>query len=300
MNASYALAFGLLLSLAFQKPKSLEIWRERAAVFAKKILPWCVVGLGAGLDFKVLLKAGSQGIGITLLGLGSTFAAAHILSKFLNVKSPIAELITVGTAICGGSAIAAAAPVLKAKSHDIAVATGVVFILNAVGLWVFPWLGHQMGLTEQQFGYWAALAIHDTSSVVGACAQYGTEALQLGTTVKLARTIWIFPVVLALNFRSSDGFEKGFKLKPYLPPWFIGAFVVVSLIRSLFAGGVVPFEVFEWIVQVARYGLVLVLFLIGFSMSLKKIKETGFRPFALGLTLWIFSAAFSLFITLQI
>ena len=213
------------------------------------------------------------------MGLG------FLIGKKLNVSGNITWLISVGTSICGGSAIAAAAPVLKAKSHDVAIASATVFSLNAVALLVFPAVGHLLGFTENQFGYWAALAIHDTSSVVGASFQYGPTALEVGTTVKLARALWIVPVTVFLACfiaGSSEGEEK--RKIQFKIPWFIPGFLVAAALVTYLP---VTASVGSGIKEIAKYMMIATLFLIGSNLSREKIRTIGLKPVIQGIILWI-------------
>jgi uncharacterized integral membrane protein (TIGR00698 family) len=227
-------------------------------------------------------QAGLEGLGFTLVSLIFSLSLGFLIGKILRSDTETSILITVGTAICGGSAIAAMAPVIRAKPHSITVALGTVFILNAIALLVFPILGHHFGLSQHQFGVWSALAIHDTSSVVGAGLQYGAEALQVGTTIKLARALWIVPLTLGFSWTYKDQIsQQGMKPKR---PWFILGFVgmagVMTWIPVLQPAG----QGIEW---VARRGLVLTLFCIGAGLSRQTLKQVGWRPFLQGFTLWI-------------
>ncbi|MBO5762245.1 MAG: putative sulfate exporter family transporter, partial [Lentisphaeria bacterium] len=219
-----------------------------------------------------------------------------LLGRFFRIPRNASCLVSVGTSICGGSAIAAAAPVLKAQSHEIAMASATVFTLNAIALWVFPAVGNALGFTQEQFGYWAALGIHDTSSVVGASMAYGETALEVGTTVKLARALWIVPVTmfLAWIFGDNTGEGKGkFKLKV---PWFIPGFLLAAALvtyvpqwipstaeAAACAGG--------FLKNISKYLMIVTLFLIGANLNRAKLKELGLKPVLQGLILWILLAA---------
>ena len=211
------------------------------------------------------------------------------LAKILKIDKTIAQLISAGTAICGGSAIAAVAPILKANSKQTSVALGIVFVLNAVALFIFPEIGHFLNLSQNQFGIWSAIAIHDTSSVVGAASKYGNEALQIATTVKLARALWIIPLAFLISiFTKSEG-----KIKI---PYFIGFFVLAIL-----AGTYLPFlQNFNSIIsEISRDTLKVALFLIGAGLSLQNLKNIGIKPLLLGIILWIFISSISLYAVLQ-
>ena len=235
-----------------------------------------------------VLQAGADGIVYTLIGIVAGIGLGVAAGKMLKMPRNTMYLISVGTSICGGSAIAAAAPALKAKAHDIAIASATVFALNAVALLIFPVIGHALDFTETQFGYWAALAIHDTSSVVGASFQYGPTALEVGTTVKLARALWIVPVTLFLSWfvaEKEEGESKKIKLKV---PWFIPGFLLAAAIVTAVpvtaaAGG--------FIKEISKYLMITTLFLIGANLDRQKLKELGLKPVVHGVILWIILAA---------
>ena len=246
---------------------------------SKYLLQYSVVGLGFGMNLQASLASGKEGMEFTILSvIGTMLIGMFIGRKILKIDRDTSYLISSGTAICGGSAIAAVGPVLKAKDSEMSVALATIFVLNAIALFIFPVLGHWLGLDQQQFGTWAAIAIHDTSSVVGASSAYGAEALNVATTVKLARALWIIPVSLlsALLFRSSG--------KKISIPWFIGFFIIAMLMNSY-----LPFvSVFNTqVVAISKAALVVTLFLIGSSLSVEKIRSVGFRPLVLGILLWI-------------
>jgi uncharacterized integral membrane protein (TIGR00698 family) len=241
-------------------------------------------------------KAGVSGIGYTAISIILVLAIGMILARILKTEKIAGMLITVGTAICGGSAIAAVAPVVDAKAHQISVSVAVVFILNAVALLVFPAIGHALNLTQEQFGLWSALAIHDTSSVVGASSQYGARALEIGTTVKLARALWIVPLVFAVQAWHNRSLQKlsddegGVKAKPKYP-WFILGFLAMAAMVTYVpalqpAGHMVEFA--------ARRLLVVTLFLIGANLTIGTLKEVGPRPLLQGVILWVIVLAASL------
>ena len=246
---------------------------------SKKLLQYSVVGLGFGMNLHASLASGKEGMAFTIISVVGTMLIGMLIGrKLLKVNRDTAYLISSGTAICGGSAIAAVGPVIGAKESDMSVALVTVFVLNAVALFVFPILGEWMGLTQQQFGTWAAIAIHDTSSVVGAGAAYGEEALQVATTIKLTRALWIIPLALvsSLIFR-----VKGKKVSV---PWFILLFVLAMVLNTFLP---IPSAVTNLIVMLSRKLLCMTLFLIGCGLSLSSIKKVGARPLALGVLLWI-------------
>ena len=248
-----------------------------------------VVALGAGMTLVVVWKIGSSGALVTAASLTVALVLGWALGRWLRVPGDTPLLVSVGTAICGGSAIAAVASAIKPKEHEISVSLAVVFVLNAIGLVLFPVLGHAFGLSQPVFGRWAALAIHDTSSVVGAGMAYGPVALGIATTTKLARALWIVPLTMAIAIGRQRG--AGASLRDVRWPWFILAFVgVAALFTWIPALAVLAHP----IVLIGQRALVLALFLIGLSLSRGAIARVGARPFLLGVLLWIVVAAVSL------
>ena len=246
---------------------------------SKYLLQYAVVGLGFGMNLHASLASGREGMEFTILSVVGTLAVGWLIGrKLFKVDRNTAYLISSGTAICGGSAIAAVGPVLKAKGSEMSVALGTVFILNAVALFVFPAIGHMLGMSQQQFGTWAAIAIHDTSSVVGAGAAYGEEALRVATTIKLTRALWIIPVAFATMFLFKS---KGQRVSI---PWFI-FFFVLAMLANTYLMGAMP-QVGEAISDVARRALVVTMFFIGASLSTDVLKAVGVRPLLQGLLLW--------------
>ena len=254
---------------------------------SKKLLQYSVIGLGFGMNLQASLASGKEGMLFTIISVvGTLLIGMFIGCKILKLNRNTSYLISSGTAICGGSAIAAVGPIIKAKDTDMSMALATVFILNAIGLFLFPALGHWLGLSQQEFGTWAAIAIHDTSSVVGAGAAYGEEALQVATTIKLTRALWIIPLALitSIIFRS-DG-------KKISIPWFILFFIVAMLINTYLLADY-P-EVGKFIAGIARKGLIITMFFIGASLSVDVIKSVGIRPLLQGILLWIIISAASL------
>ncbi|UII27473.1 putative sulfate exporter family transporter [Fulvivirga maritima] len=241
------------------------------------LLQISVVGLGFGMNIKEAIHAGSQGFLFTIFSIVGTLTLGLGLAKAFKLDKITSYLISVGTAICGGSAIAAVSPVVQAKEKQISIALGIVFILNSIALFVFPVVGNILHLSQQQFGLWCAIAIHDTSSVVGAAAKYGNEALEIATTVKLARALWIIPVALL----SATFFKQG-KGKVKIP-YFIGYFIIAMCINSYSPWVLAHNQV---IVTIAKAGLTLTLFLIGSGLSKKVLKSVGLKPMLQGLILW--------------
>lgn len=278
ISSGLALFLGVALAVTLGNPHI-----EKTRKLTPKLLSWAVMGMGAGMNLGVIGRVGLQGVGYTMAGITLTILLGSALRRVFGTERVTSVLITVGTAICGGSAIAAVAPVIRARPQEISVSLGTVFLLNAVALFLFPPLGHFFDLSQHQFGLWSALAIHDTSSVVGASMQYGAEALQTGTTVKLARALWIVPVALLAGFafRKDHSGETSQKAKK---PWFILGFLaaaaLVTWIPALQPAGHVVSEV-------AKRLMVLTLFLIGASLNREAVKSVGPRPFLLGLSLWI-------------
>ena len=254
---------------------------------SKKLLQYSVIGLGFGMNLQASLASGKEGMLFTIISvIGTLLIGMFIGCKILKLNRNTSYLISSGTAICGGSAIAAVGPIIKAKDTDMSMALATVFILNAIGLFLFPILGHWLGLTQQEFGTWAAIAIHDTSSVVGAGAAYGEEALQVATTIKLTRALWIIPLALVTSviFRSEG--------KKISIPWFILFFIVAMLINTYFLADY-P-EIGKFIAGLARKGLIITMFFIGASLSVDVIKSVGIRPLLQGVLLWIIISAASL------
>lgn len=271
-SPSVALFLGLVLSMTVGHP-----WKKYNAKAVKRLLQISVVGLGFGVHITEVVAAGKSGVLFSAISIMGTLALGYVLGRVFAVSKKISYLISVGTAICGGSAIAAVAPVIEADEHEVAVSLGTVFILNAVALFLFPWLGHLFNMSFHQFGLWAALAIHDTSSVVGAAAQFGSDAVKVATTVKLARALWIMPVAfLTAAFLHKRKSRISF-------PYFIVAFVVASISVTLLPSF---HAFFSGIVCVAHRGLTLTLFLIGAGLSIETLREVGFMPIIQALILW--------------
>ena len=265
------LAFALLCGQAYPK------FNKKVS---KKLLQYSVVGLGFGMNLHASLASGKEGMLFTIISvIGTMIIGMFIGTKLLKVNRDTSYLISSGTAICGGSAIAAVGPVIKAKDSDMSVALATIFVLNAIALFIFPVFGHWLGMTEQEFGTWAAIAIHDTSSVVGAGAAYGEEALQVATTIKLTRALWIIPLALVTSF-----IFKG-KDRKISIPWFILWFIVAMLINT-YALDDVP-EVGKAISGLARKGLIITMFFIGASLSTDVLKAVGIKPLVQGVLLWI-------------
>jgi uncharacterized integral membrane protein (TIGR00698 family) len=285
-QAWMGLLAGIGLSLTVGNP-----WPSFTKRWTPILLQVSVVGLGANMNLQKVISVGLHGVGYTAAGIALAFAAGLGLAWLLGVSRDVALLVTVGTAICGGSAIAAVAPVIRAKDQDVSISLATVFLLNSVGLLLFPLLGHALGLSQGQFGLWAALAIHDTSSVVGAAKAYGDEALQIATTVKLARALWIVPVALGIGAWRAREAKEGPAAPKAKKPWFIAGFVaaaaLVTYVPALADAGHVVF-------LVARQLLVLTLFLIGANLSVQSLKAVGVRPVIHGVLLWVVVGSASL------
>lgn len=255
------------------------------------LLQISVVGLGFGMNINNAMKAGKEGILFTVISIIGTLVIGYFMGKFLKIEKKTSYLISAGTAICGGSAIAAISPVIKAEEKQISVALGTIFILNSIALVVFPIIGHQLNLSQNQFGLWCAIAIHDTSSVVGAASKYGTEALEIATTVKLARALWIIPVAFfsMLLFKN-----KNSKLKI---PYFIGLFVL-AMIANTYS----PFvrEYSSYLVVIAKAGLTVTLFLIGCGLSKKVLQSVGIKPLLQGIVLWLIISVAALWMVMEL
>lgn len=275
-----ALALGLALALTVGHPFKAHNGRA-----VKYLLQASVVGLGFGMNFRAVLAAGGTGAGYTAITIAATLAVGLLAGRLLGVGRKTSALISAGTAVCGGSAIAALAPILDADEHEISVALGTVFILNAAALFLFPPLGHAVGLSQAQFGLWSAIAIHDTSSVVGAAARYGGEALELATTVKLARALWIVPLALAAALLAG---KKNARISV---PYFIFAFLLASALATALPA---LSGLFSALSYAAKKGLTITLFLIGAGLSREAVRQVGLRPVLQGVALWFVVAAGSL------
>ncbi|OQK53463.1 hypothetical protein XM75_c10926 [Vibrio vulnificus] len=276
---------GFLLASTGLVPSQLPI-----STYTKKLLSYSIIGLGFGIHFQQAIAVTSDGIGLIVVTIVGTLLLGYLVAKVIKLETTTAYLISAGTAICGGSAIAAVAPAIKAKDQQIALALATVFVLNSLALFIFPVIGHALALDQQTFGTWAAIAIHDTSSVVGAASAYGEQALTTATTLKLARALWIIPVALlsAMLFARGNGAEGKRKLVlPYFIFWYCGAIAFSDLFPQ--------FETaYQGIFSVAKQALVVCLFLIGCSISVEKLKSAGAKPLIFGLSLWVVISTTSL------
>tara|TARA_B110000037_G_C17117576_1_gene504382 strand:- start:2830 stop:3753 length:924 start_codon:yes stop_codon:yes gene_type:complete len=280
ISSPIALLLGFIFTIIFTNPFNTE---SKKAI--KLLLKIAIVGLGFGMFVKETLVTSKESFALTFYSIILTVSLGLLLTKLFKVDRKIGHLITSGTAICGGSAIAAISAVIKANSKAISIALGIVFLLNSIALLVFPPIGHYLNLTQAQFGLWCAIAIHDTSSVVGAALTYGEEALRIATTVKLARTLWIIPLSIfsMLLFKT-----KGEKIKI---PYFIVLFILAIIINSY---NIIPSEITSSIVLISKRLLLVTLFLVGSTISISDIKSTGVKPLLLAFSLWVFISIFSL------
>jgi uncharacterized integral membrane protein (TIGR00698 family) len=276
-----ALGMGLVFGLTLSHP-----YPRATKWISKFLLQASVVGLGFGMNLHQVVHAGRSGFVYTMLGIGFALLVGMGLGALLRVERVPAFLISTGTAICGGSAIAAVGPITQASDEEMAVALGTVFVLNSVALLIFPGIGAALKLSQSQFGLWAALAIHDTSSVVGAAAKYGAQALAIATTVKLARALWIVPVSLA------TAMVRRAKAKIQWP-WFIGLFCLAAVCNTYLPVGAPAYAL---AVKLAKIGLTATLFLIGTGISVATIKRVGPRPLLQGIILWLLVSIASLWL----
>ncbi len=280
-----ALCLGIAIALALGNPYSKE-----SKQYSKLLLQLCVVLLGFSMDLNTVLKAGSQGILFALASISAVFLLGWALQKALNLRPIAGLLVSTGTAICGGSAIAAMSTVTDADQEDVSVAIGTVFILNAIGLVAFPPLGRYFGLTQEQFGTWAGIAIHDVASVVGAGKAYGPTALDVGTAVKLSRVLYLIPITLVAAWwirrgRRDQEVTENRRAASGTFPYFILGFIAASFIRTYVSGIA---EHAATIKLVASIGLGVALYLIGSGITRKTLQQVGFRPLVLGVALWAF------------
>lgn len=282
ISPALALLIGLLYAMVFNNP--FPKFNKKAS---KYLLQASVVGLGFGMNIIESLKSGYDGMIFTIVSVFGVMILGVTIGYLLHINRKTSYLIASGTAICGGSAIAAVGPVIKANENEMAISLGVIFILNAIALFIFPPIGHYFNLTETQFGTWAAIAIHDTSSVVGAGEAFGATALQTATLIKLTRALWIIPLALITMMFFRD---KSSKISI---PWFIFLFIIAMIINTYCY---LPQEISKSIIWLAKRGLVITLFMIGASLSISSIKNVGFKPLLLAITLWIIIGISSFFV----
>lgn len=300
-----ALALGIAFALTLDNP-----FPHATRHVSRQLLQACVVILGFGMDLEVVLRAGEQGLLFAVGSITVTLILGTLAGRWLRIPPKVSALVSAGTAICGGSAIAAVGSVIQAADGEMTVAMGTVFLLNAIALYLFPPLGHALHLSQTQFGTWAGVAIHDVSSVVGAASRFGLPALQTATAVKLSRALWIVPVAFgaALFFRAprpqgATGDTIGFDpaQTPVTArgrvqiPWFIGLFLLASVARSVVPGVAAAAPL---LAHLATAGLTLTLFLIGAGISSKTLRSVGWRPLAQGLLLWTVISVGSLLVIL--
>lgn len=284
LSPPFALAVGLIFGLVFTHP-----FLGDSKNLAKFLLQASVVALGFGMNLREVLRAGRSGFLYTAVGITFAMATGLLIGRFLKVAKTASFLITAGTAICGGSAIAAVAPIVQASDEEMAVSLGTVFILNSVALLLFPAIGWALHLSQEQFGLWSALGIHDTSSVVGATARYGPVALVVGTTVKLARALWIVPLSLSTAaIKKTKGRIQW--------PWFILFFCMAAVVNTYLPQAA---HLSASLSTLGKLGLTATLFLIGTGISRSTIKQVGARPFVQGVLLWIIVGGLSLALILR-
>jgi uncharacterized integral membrane protein (TIGR00698 family) len=291
VSAALALLGGIAVALSIGNP-----FPTKTRALSHRLLTASVIGLGAGMDLAVVGSVGLHGLLYTAVGIGSAFGIGTLLGRWIGVRRDTSLLVSAGTAICGGSAIAAVAPVIGAKDHDVSMALVTVFLLNAVGLFVFPTIGHHLNLGQDAFGLWCALAIHDTSSVVGAAAQYRDRALEVATAAKLARALWIVPVTFAIALQRARAARAAGgppttgarPTRPWFIAGFLGAAAVVTMVPALApAGHVVSYA--------AHRLLASTLFLVGLGLTRPALRSIGVRPLAQAVALWMVLAGASLF-----
>lgn len=280
---AWALLLGLLISQLVDKP-----FPQLTHKVTTTLLQISIVGLGFGMNATGVIQAGQLGLIFTVISVLSVLGIGILIGRWLLVDQKTSLLTSLGTAICGGSAIAAISPIIKADEKQTSVALGIIFILNAIALFAFPAIGHWLELSQIQFGLWSAIAIHDTSQVVGAASSYGLESLEVATSVKLLRTLWIIPVAFttAFIFKAQS---KRVKI-----PWFIAFFVLAIVSNTYF--DFIPSEI---IVRISKTGMTFVLFLIGASLSREAIKSVGLKPFVQGVSLWVMVAVVTLLIIIR-
>lgn len=285
ISAPIALLCGLVYAMVFENP-----YPKFNKKCSKYLLQVAVVCLGFNMNLQESLKSGADGMMFTVVSVIGVMALGVMFGYWLHINRKTSYLISSGTAICGGSAIAAVGPVLKADTDEMAVSLGVIFILNSIALFIFPPIGHLLDMSQAQFGTWAAIAIHDTSSVVGAGETYGEVALQTATLIKLTRALWIIPLAFATMFIFRD------KTGKVAIPWFIFLFVLAMVINTYLP---LPQAFVDVMVWIARRGMVVTLFMIGASLTIKMMKSVGVKPLLLAVMLWIVISISSLWVVLH-
>jgi uncharacterized integral membrane protein (TIGR00698 family) len=291
VSPAVALVGGVAFGFSVEHP-----FRRESSSLAKLLLQASVVALGFGMNLREVVHAGRSGFVYTAISISTAMTLGLVLGWILRIGGKASFLITAGTAICGGSAIAAIAPIVEANEEEISVSMGTVFLLNSVALLLFPVIGYALHLNQNQFGLWAALAIHDTSSVVGATAKYGNQALAVGTTVKLARALWIVPVSLltaAYMARLSGPKTEGRETSKVKVPWFIFLFCAAAALKTYFPYFAANYLMLSYL---GKAGLTATLFLIGTSLSKRTLQQVGIRPLLQGVALWLVVGGLSLFV----
>jgi uncharacterized integral membrane protein (TIGR00698 family) len=273
ISSPIALALGFGIAIFIGNP-----FEQHLPKYIHLLLQISIVGLGFGLKLDEALQAGKTGFFLTVVSILTVMILGYVLGKVFKLEKKLSYLISAGTAICGGSAIAAVSPIIKPSTKEISLGLAIIFTLNSVALFIYPAIGHLLQLSQEQFGLWCAIGIHDTSSVVGAAGKYGNEALKIATTVKLARALWIIPVSVITMFILKN---KESKVKI---PWFIGWFILAILLNTYFP----VFDLFSGsVTAVAKSGLNLTLFFIGSTLSIRTLKTIGIKPLAAAVILWI-------------
>ncbi|MDE7119866.1 MAG: putative sulfate exporter family transporter, partial [Muribaculaceae bacterium] len=286
ISPAMALFLGLVYALVFPMPYA--VFNKKAS---KYLLQASVVGLGFGMNVSEALESGAEGMMFTIVSVIGVMCFGILLGYWMHITRKTTYLISSGTAICGGSAIAAVGPVLKANDHEMAVSLGVIFILNAVALFIFPPIGRYFGMSDAQFGTWAAIAIHDTSSVVGAGDAFSPEACQIATLIKCTRALWIIPLAFVTMFIFRDKDAKGVSI-----PWFIFLFVLAMVVNT-YCG--LPQALTGTLVAVSKKLLVVTLFFIGAGLSVSMVKKVGVAPLLLAILLWILIGVSSFFVVMN-
>jgi uncharacterized integral membrane protein (TIGR00698 family) len=286
ISPAIALLLGLVIAQVMGHPY-MELNHKATHI----LLQVSVVGLGFGMNVHSALHAGKEGILFTIASITGTLVFGYLMGRWLKIEKKTSFLISSGTAICGGSAIAAISPVIKAEEKQISVALGTIFILNSIALFIFPVIGHHFNLSQTQFGLWCAIAIHDTSSVVGAASKYGSHALEVATTVKLARALWIIPVAFMSTFIFKNQSKK------IKVPYFIGLFILAMVMNTYVPAITI---ISPYFIMIAKAGLTLTLFLIGAGLSRKILTSVGFKPLLQGVTLWIAISGIALYAVMHL
>lgn len=292
-----ALCSGIAIALSVGNP----IMRITKSL-SQTLQQFCIIGLGFGLNIGVMISVSTAGIGMTIGLIAGTIALGMVMARALGMSARFGYLIAIGTAICGASAMTALAPIVRADDDEFSIGLGVVFLLNGVALLIFPLIGNMLMMSQQQFGMWSALAIHDTSSVVGAAQRFGAEAVTIAVTMKLARALWIIPVALCTAFALSwyarrvvSNAQQPNSAEPKHRidiPWFIAGFVLASFLRTMLpVWGILPetsMSTFaQWAMSGSKHGLHIVLFCVGANVSRSALHNVGVRPLVLGIALWL-------------